>query len=293
MAIQEVQWYQACVELSCPMCEMLGDTPGVKLTRSSRLNSKRDGWVIVSFKCSECEWEPPALTFSLTPEVQPLAPARRDESLIIAPTEEEVEMVAAKPAPRRGRIVEPVRPNVTVEELLEHAEKKFPKSITLNKSGEKLERHITKWGNEDAAGIKVVYTDGKGNTIRKNDDRGVEGNVPNPFYVEKWLFCEPDLPDNQEFVDSVMDQLNVNRQQTNPRPRRVTQRPMLNSGRSKLRVTCGECGDTSGNCGCPGILRNIASPSGMKANTNLLIAPDGTPVPTLQERIAPETMEFS
>lgn len=289
MAIQEVPWFQACVEVECLQCLVLLDTPGVKMERKARLNSVRDGYVLIDFECPECHWKPPTITTCLDAS----AVLAEHQNLIVAPTKEEIAEVQAKPVPRKTSIVQPTRPNVEVDELFAHAEKKFPPSMKL-KSGEKLERSIAKIQNADASGIKVTYTDGKGSTIREGDM-----SKPNPFHVERTLFCEPDLPDNQEMVDWVMAKINANNQWNNPAPRRAPlQAPALNASRSRIKVGCtypiddfgNECGDTTGGCGHPGILKNLASPSGMRAATNISVAPDGSPVQSLQQRLAPETV---
>ena len=283
--IQEVPWFQACVEAECLQCRVLADTPGVMMKRTARLNSSRDGWVIVEYTCSACGWKPPAITTCLDASTPVKA------STIIAPTEEEIAEVTAKPEPRRSKIIEPPRPPVGIDELYAHAEKKFPPKMKL-KSGETLTRTITKGQNEDAEFIKVLYTDGRGTHLDSEDPRNPVKPI-NPFHVEKIIFCEPDLPDNQEFVDGILARIGANLKSQNPSPRRVVAKPSLNAARSRIKSGCtypiddfgNECGDTSGGCGHPGILRNLGSPGSMRANTNIAVDPDGRPITTLQEKL--------
>ena len=286
MPIQEVPWFQACVEATCLQCETLLDTPSVKLSRKARLNSARDGWAIVEFECPECHWKPPAITTCLD------ASTPLKASTIVAPTEEEIsEVTRPQRAPRREKIIEPARPPVDVEELYAYADKKFPPRMKL-KSGETLTRTITKGQNQDAAFIKVLYTDGRGQFIESEDPNNPIKPI-NPFHVERTLFCEPDLPDNQEFVDGVLARIGANLKSQNPSPHRVVAKPRLNAARSRIKCGCTypiddfgtECGDTSGGCGHPGILKNLGSPGGMRANVDISRDPDGKPITTLQEKL--------
>ena len=292
-AIQEVSWLQASVDVHCLQCEAVLDTPGINLTRKVRLSSTRDGWVIVEHSCPSCGWKPPALTACLDSS----APAPAEPSLIVAPTAEEIEQITEKPRPRKSRIAVPEGPPVEVGELLEHVTKNFPPYLKL-KSGQQLDMKAVQGSATDADFVDVTYADGNGNTIREEDEQGGQRAIPNPFHVTTRIFCEAKLPDKKEFVESVVAKINANLKQRNPHPTRVIPKLALNAARSRLKSGCtypindagAECGDTTGGCGHPGMLRNVGSPSGMRAATNLLYAPNGERLVTLQERLDPASL---
>src|SRR5207237_549215 len=78
----EVPWSDAASHNNCLFCETLADRPGQVLHRKARLNSARDGWVIIDFDCPSCGWtasltcliddqgvKPPSVTLALPEEV--------------------------------------------------------------------------------------------------------------------------------------------------------------------------------------------------------------------------------
>ena len=93
----EVPWSDAASPKICLFCETLADRPGQGLNRKARLNSARDGWVIIDFECPSCGW-----TASLTCFIDDQGVKPPSVSLARA---EEVE----QPEDRRAEIDRPAR----------------------------------------------------------------------------------------------------------------------------------------------------------------------------------------
>jgi len=279
------RWTEVSGVRECVQCLALGET--TVLEKKLTLLSGNDA--SVKFSCPVCGFVAVGIVSVDGSEPQQGEATPAAKSLIVAPTAEEIEAAKPKPPPKAQRIIVPTGPPVDVEELYAHAVAKFPKALRLD-TGEVLAGTVTKGRNQDAAFIKVVYTDGQPIVDKER--------APNPYHVEKLLFCEPTLPDEKEFVEGVKASVEATLKSRNPHPTRVVAPVKLNEARSRLRTICTypindvgtQCGDTTGACGHPGMLRNVASPGGMRANVDLQSAPDGSRVLSLQERLDPESL---
>src|SRR5205807_2090310 len=138
--------------------EVLGDRPGQGLNRKARLNSARDGWVIIDFDCPSCGW-----TASLTCLIDDQGV--KPPSITLARAEEVEQYTKPEPAPRPQRIALPEPKPVPLDELYDFAVKNLP--LELDYEGKTLVRKLEKTvmpAGDDPSGasyVKVTYSDGR------------------------------------------------------------------------------------------------------------------------------------
>jgi len=261
------------------MCRNVADRPDVPLEKSSRLHSKLDGYSIYSFTCKQCGWKSGDILVQIelsAVNAQMAVPA------VIIPTEEESAEVLAKPKEvRPQRIIMPEAKPVDPDELHAFVNEKFPLEIQLA-DGKRLKRKVERTELPGAGGVgnvgvvKLIYSEGTGT----KSEFGF-------FYAERNFFCTNGFPDPKEVLAAIYISVDADLKVNNPKPTRVAPVVTMNRGRSRLRTVCGECGSSDGDCGCPGMLKNVRNPAGMAPPDSLLVAPDGSPVTSLQERLDP------
>ena len=300
MAIQTAPWYAVAGDFFCPQCEVLLERRTV-LDRSSRLHTKLDGYAIYSFACpcNDCGWKSgdilvkfdlPA-TFNEASEAEP---AERPIPAIVIPTEEEVEVLSAKPKPLTSKVIDlPEAEPVPLEELQKFIIENSPNELRL-KDGLVLRRKVEKQELEGKQGesvgiVRLIYSDG--NNAKSGAFHFNQGEAS--FMTTNGL---PDMKESMERIKaSISGDLKLQTQ--NPQRAPVAP-PKFNKAGSRVKGICGcegcdagdhkgLCGAAPGECECPGKLK-MRNPGSMKHQTWALDAPDGSPVVTMKDRLEAE-----
>jgi hypothetical protein len=250
-----IPWWAVSSKLECPMCRNLLDRPGVELRASSRLHSTLDGYALYRFRCPErdCGWD----SGELLVEILPGRGVERSPALA-RPTHEEIAKYAPKPSE-----AEPV----DVSELVAFLGTEFPETL-----GDGLERRLEAGkGNDSFGEAKVDYV------------KVSYGEAGSAGYVERRYFAENGLPDAQKEIAWLRQSLDaeLKRELARKNPLRVATPPRRIGGVSE-RVAVK--GDMRGGAGLP----SRGFPTDLQAPESLLVAPDGSLIPTLQQRLEAE-----